>query len=226
MKKQLSLLLAALMLTGALASCGGDEATTADTDAVDASAPETEIALETEAATTEEVTTVPVETEPPMVEVFTPVYEENFDSADANWKQNAQLTGFKIENGYMSATSTGGDPSFCNKTDFNFDCSTITAIKIRYLNCTASDAFQIFFTTDSIAGYNEGDSFRDTTWCTESPEDAAADSDEWNELTIYTEEAAGWSGTLKDMRIDITNGEGKFIVDYIAFGTVSMEPAN
>ncbi|MBE6659098.1 MAG: hypothetical protein E7604_11750 [Ruminococcaceae bacterium] len=220
MKKQLSLLLAALMLTATLASCGGDEGTTTDTNA-DTTAAGTETAAETEAVTTEEVTTEPVETEPPMVEVFTPVYEENFDSADANWKQNAQLKDFKIEGGFMSAVSTGGDPSFCNKTDFDLDCSTINAIKIKYLNCTASDAFQIFFTTDSIAGYNETDSYRDMAWYTESAED----SDEWNEMVIYTEDAAGWTGTLKDMRIDITNGEGKFIVDYIAFGTITMEPA-
>ena len=220
MKKQLSFLLAALMLTATLASCGGDEGTTTDTNA-DTTAAGTETAAETEAVTTEEVTTEPVETEPPMVEVFTPVYEENFDSEDANWKQNAQLKEFKIEGGFMSAVSTGGDPSFCNKTDFDLDCSTINAIKIKYLNCTPSDAFQIFFTTDSIAAYNETDSFRDMAWFT----DSAEDSDEWNEMVIYTEDAAGWTGTLKDMRIDITNGEGKFIVDYIAFGTVSMEPA-
>jgi len=220
MKKQLSFLLAALMLTGALASCGGDEGTTTnDTSAaVDAT---TDAVVETEPVTTEEVTTEPVETEPPMVEVFTPVYEETFDSAEANWKSNQQLKDFKIEGGFMSAVSTGGDPSFCNKTDFDLDCSTINAIKIKYLNCTASDAFQIFFTTDSISGYNETDSYRDMAWYTESAED----SDEWNEMVIYTEDAAGWAGTLKDMRIDITNGEGKFIVDSIGFYTVTMEPA-
>ncbi len=220
MKKQISFLLAALMLTATLASCGGDEGTSTATEGV-TDAATTEIAVETEPVTTEEVTTEPVETEPPMVEVFTPVYEENFDSEDANWKKNAQLSDFVIEGGFMSAVSTGGDPSFCNKTDFNFDCSTITAIKIKYLNCTPSDAFQIFFTTDTVTGYNETDSFKDMAWYT----DSAEDSDEWNEITIYTEDAAGWTGTLKDMRIDITNGEGKFIVDYIAFGTISMEPA-
>ena len=219
MKKQLSLILAALLLTGTLASCGGDEGTTTDTTGADTTAAETPV--ETEPVTTEEVTTEPVETEPPMVEVFTPVYEENFDSAEANWKSNAQLKEFKIEGGFMSAVSTGGDPSFCNKTDFDLDCSTINAIKIKYLNCTPSDAFQIFFTTDSIAAYNETDSFRDMAWFT----DSAEDSDKWNEMVIYTEDAAGWAGTLKDMRIDITNGEGKFIVDSIAFGTITMEPA-
>lgn len=221
MKKQLSFLLAALMLTATLASCGGDAGTT-ETNAVSDTEPTTTAAVETEPETTEEVTTEPVETEPPMVEVFTPVYEETFDSTDANWKQNAQLTDFKIEGGYMSATSTGGDPSFCNKNDFNLDCSTITAIKIVYLNCTPSDAFQIFFTTDAISAYNETNSYKDIAWYCDSAEDA---EDEWNEMIIYTEDMEGWSGTLKDMRVDICNGEGKFIVDYIAFGTVSMEPA-
>ena len=220
MKKQLSFLLAALMLTTALASCGGDDAATADTNADTASA--TETITETEPVVTEPVTTEPVETEPPMVEVFTPVYEEFFEGDASNWKNNVQIKQFKMENGFLTGICTGGDPSFCNKNDFDLDCGTINAIKIRYMNCTPSDAFQIFFTTDSISGYNEADSFKDIAWYTDSAEDA---EDEWNEITIYTEDAGGWSGTLKDMRIDITNGEGKFIVDYIAFGTVSMEPA-
>ena len=60
MKKQLSFLLAALMLTATLASCGGDEGTTAETGAVDTAT--TDAVVETEPVTTEEVTTVPVET--------------------------------------------------------------------------------------------------------------------------------------------------------------------
>ena len=220
MKKQLSFLLAALMLTATLASCGGDEGTTAETGAVDTAT--TDAVVETEPVTTEEVTTVPVETEPPMVEVFTPVYEENFDSEDANWKMNAQLKDFKIEGGFMSAVSTGGDPSFSNKKDFDLDCSTINAIKIKYLNCTPSDAFQLFFTTDTISAYNESASFKDYAEFCYSEETA---TDEWNELTIYTDTCADWAGTLKDVRIDIANGEGAFYVDSIGFYTVTLEPA-
>ncbi len=220
MKKQLSFLLAALMLTATLASCGGDEGTTADTGAVDTAA--TDAVVETEPVTTEEVTTVPVETEPPMVEVFTPVYEEFFDGEESNWKNNAQIKQFKLENGFITGICTGGDPSFCNKTDFDLDCSTINAIKIRYLNCTPSDAFQLFFTTDTVGEYNEGASFKDYAQFCYSEETA---TDEWNELTIYTDTCADWAGTLKDMRIDIANGEGAFYVDSIGFYTVTMEPA-
>jgi len=222
MKKQLSFLLAALLLTGALASCGGDEGTTTGdtTAAVDAAT--TEAVVETEPVVTEPVTTVPVETEPPMVEVFTPVYEENFDGESCNWRNNVQMKQFKMENGCITAICTGGDPSFCNKSDFDLDCSTINAIKIRYLNCTPSDAFQIFFTTDTVTGYAESASFKDVADYCDSAEDA---TDEWNELTIYTDECAEWTGTLKDMRIDITNGEGAFYVDSIGFYTVTMEPA-
>ena len=221
MKKQLSFLLAALMLTATLASCGGDEGTTADTTAaVDAAT--TDAVVETEPVTTEEVTTVPVETEPPMVEVFTPVYEEFFDGEASNWKNNAQIKAFKLENGCITGICTGGDPSFCNKNDFDLDCSTINAIKIRYLNCTPSDAFQLFFTTDTISAYNEAASFKEFAEFCYSEETA---TDEWNELTIYTDTCADWAGTLKDVRIDIANGEGAFYVDSIGFYTVTLEPA-
>ena len=91
MKKQLSFLLAALMLTTALASCGGDDAATADTNADTASA--TETITETEPVVTEPVTTEPVETEPPMVEVFTPVYEEFFEGEKV---QVEGLSGTKV----------------------------------------------------------------------------------------------------------------------------------
>ena len=223
MKKQLSFLLAALMLTATLASCGGDEGTTAETGAVDTAASTTDVVVETEPVTTEEVTTVPVETEPPMVEVFTPVYEEFFDGEASNWKNNAQIKAFKLENGCITGICTGGDPSFCNKNDFDLDCSTINAIKIRYMNCTPSDAFQIFFTTDTVGEYNEGASFKAFADFCYSELDA---TDEWNELVIYTAECADWAGTLKDMRIDIANGEGAFFVDSIGFYTVTLEPAS
>ncbi|MBR5869802.1 MAG: hypothetical protein IKZ09_02085 [Clostridia bacterium] len=221
MKKQLGFLMAALMLTAAITSCAGNEGTTVET--AEGTAAETAAVVETEAVTTEAITTEPVETEPPLVEVFTPVYEENFDDAKAaNWKNNVQIKQFKIENGMIHGISTGGDPSFCNKNDFNLDCSAIHAIKIKFLNCTPSDAFQIFFTTDSIPGYNESASFKDISLYCDSAEDA---TDEWNEMVIYTEDCPDWTGTLKDMRIDFANGEGAFYVDSIGFYTVTMEPA-
>ena len=225
MKKLFSLLLAGLMLTVCLTACGGEEAeTTAETTPV-----ETEAETETETETETEKETEPPQ--PKMVEVFTPIYTDNFDDAAASlWKSNAQLTDFAIADGYLTATSTGGDPSIAAK-GLNLNCEDIDAIRVRFINNSVSDSFQIFFATDSSnPSYSEPGSFKDVSWYTESGvavADAAA-SDEWNEMVIYTEYNDLWTGTLKDMRIDLSNGEGGYIVDSIEFCSVELveeEPA-
>ena len=129
MKKILSLLLAGLLLTACLTACGGEEAETV---------PET--VAETEAETeTETETETEKETEPPkpkMVEVFTPIYTDNFDDAGTTkWKSNAQLADFAVADGYLTATSTGGDPSIAANA-FDLNCEDIDAIRIRYINNT------------------------------------------------------------------------------------------
>ena len=219
MKKILSLLLAGILLTGCLTACGSEEAETVE----DTAAVETE--AETEAETEPETEK---ETEPPkpkMVEVFTPIYTENFDDAAATkWKANAQLKDFAVADGYLTATSIGGDPSIAANT-FDLNCEDIDAIRIRYINGTANDQLQIFFTTDaSNTAYSEPGSFKEYCWYTESVvtvADAAA-SEEWNELVVYTEYNDLWTGILKNMRMDLSNAEGNYIVDSIEFCSVEL----
>jgi len=223
MKKIMSLILAGILLTGVLTACGGEEV--AETPV------ETEAEAETETET--ETETEPKETEPPkpkMVEVFTPIYTENFDDASATkWKSNAQLTDFAVADGYLTATSTGGDPSIA-ATGFDLPCEEIDAIRIRYINNTANDQLQVFFTTDaSNTAYSEPGSYKEYCWYTESGvavADAAA-SEEWNELVVYTEYNDLWTGVLKNMRLDLSNAEGGYIVDSIEFCSVELveEPA-
>jgi len=225
MKKILSILLAALMLSMSLTACGGEAETTPETEAAPV---ETE--AETEAETEPETEKETKPPKPKMVEVFTPVYSDNFDDAAATkWKSNNQLQDFKVENGYLTATSTGGDPSIA-ANGFELNCADIQAIRIRFINNTPDSNFQIFFTTDTTTGYCEEASIRDSAWYADSGVEVAnaADSDEWNEMVIYTDTCFLWEGTLKNMRIDLSNGEGGYIVDSIDFCTVTMveeEPA-
>ncbi len=225
MKKIFALLLAGMMLTMSLTACGGEETvdtTTGaggDTTAVEETVEETETETETE--------TEPPETEPPMVEVFTSVYMDNFDdAANSKWKANAQMTGFEIADGYINTTSTGGDPSIA-ANGFELNCADINAIRVRFINNTPDSNFQIFFTTDTTTSYCEPASFKESLWYSDSGVEisAAADSDQWNEVVVYTEYNDLWTGTLKNMRIDLSNGEGQFIVDSISFDTVTLEPA-
>ena len=219
MKKILSLILAGILLAGCLTACGSEEAETVE----DTAAVETEV--ETEAETEPETEK---ETEPPkpkMVEVFTPIYTETFDDASATkWKANAQLKDFAVADGYLTATSIGGDPSIA-ATGFDLNCEDIDAIRIRYINGTANDQLQIFFITDaSNTAYSEPGSYKEYCWYTESAvtvADAAA-SEEWNELVVYTEYNDLWTGILKSMRMDLSNAEGNYIVDSIEFCSVEL----
>ena len=213
------------MLSMALTACGGEAETTPETEAAPV---ETE--AETEAETEPETEKETKPPKPKMVEVFTPVYSDNFDDAAATkWKSNNQLKDFKVENGYLTATSTGGDPSIA-ANGFELNCADIQAIRIRFINNTPDSNFQIFFTTDTTTGYCEEASIRDSAWYADSGVEVAnaADSEEWNEMVIYTDTCFLWEGTLKNMRMDLSNGEGGYIVDSIDFCTVTMveeEPA-
>ncbi|MBQ8578018.1 MAG: hypothetical protein IJ449_08690 [Clostridia bacterium] len=221
--KKFSLLLAVAVLSMSLASCGGDEGTTTDTSAATGDTTAAEEVTTAAPETTEEVTTA--EPEPEYEEVFTPSYIDNFDDPDnTNWKANAQMTDFAVADGYLTTTSTGGDPSIANKNDFDLNCDEIDVIVVKFLNGTPSDATQIFFTTDTTTGFCEEASYKDVLWNTDidCSDPAAAAEDDWDTMYYYVGDNDLWTGTLKDVRIDLSNGEGQFVVDYIAFGTVEM----
>lgn len=227
MKKLLAILMAAVLLSMSLTACGGAETESAE----DTAAAPVETEAETEAETEPETEK---ETEPPkpkMIEVFTPVYEATFDDASApGWKSGNQCADFKVENGMLSVTATGGDSNILCSSKFELNCDDIDAIRIKYINNTSNDMCQLFFTTDaSNTAYSEPGSYKEYAWFTDSgvaPADAAA-SEEWNEIVIYTEFNDLWTGTLKDVRIDLSAAEGSYIIDSIDFCTVTMveEPA-
>ena len=225
MKKILSLLLAGILLAGCLTACGSEEVESAE----DTAAVETE--AETEAETEPETEKETQPPKPKMVEVFTPLYTATFDGTDApGWKAGNQCANFAIADGYLSYDTTGGDSNILSTAKFEMNCEDIHAIRIKFINNTPSDMCQLFFITDaSNTAYSEPGSFKEYAWCTDSGvalADAAA-SDEWNELVIYTEYNDLWTGILKDVRIDLSAGEGSFIVDSIEFCSVELveEPA-
>ena len=230
MKKLLAILLTAVVLSMSMTACGGDAAESAEDTAADTVPVET--VEETEAETEPETEK---ETEPPkpkMVEVFTPVYEATFDdAANPGWKSGNQCADFAVADGMLSVTATGGDSNILCSSKFELNCADINAIRIRYINNTASDMCQLFFTTDaSNTAYSEPGSFKEYAWYTDSGVAVAdaASSEEWNEIVIYTEYNDLWTGTLKDVRIDLSAAEGSYIIDSIDFCTVTLveeEPA-
>ena len=147
-----------------------------------------------------------------LVEVFTPVYTENFDG-ETKWVKGGHMDAIAVADGVLTATSTGGDPNINYPEAFGLNCDDIDAIRIKFTNNTENTAFQIFFTNEANPGYSEAGSFRAESVIGE------------NELVIYTAGNELWTGTLSNMRIDLSNGAGSYIVDSISFDTVTMEAA-
>ncbi|MBQ3178956.1 MAG: hypothetical protein IJB52_14135 [Clostridia bacterium] len=145
--------------------------------------------------------------------IYTPVYTENFDGEATAWVSGGTADAAVLADGTLTVTSTGGDPNINCPEAFGLACDDIDVIRVKYTNNTENTSFQIFFTNEANPGYSEAGSFKAT--CVPGA----------NEIVIDTSVNELWTGTLSNMRIDLSNGTGSFVVDYISFETVSLDIA-
>ena len=145
--------------------------------------------------------------------VYTPVYTENFDGESTLWTNGGTTEAAVLADGTLSVTSTGGDPNINYPEAFGLNCEVIDLIRVKYTNNTENTSFQIFFTNEANPNYSEAGSFK---------ADCVAGA---NEIVIDTSVNELWTGTLSNMRIDLSNGTGSFVVDSISFETVSLDIA-
>lgn len=145
--------------------------------------------------------------------IYTPVYTENFDGEATAWVNGGTTDAAVLADGTLTVTSTGGDPNINCPEAFGLACDDIDVIRVKYTNNTENTSFQIFFTNEANPGYSEAGSFKAT--CVPGA----------NEILIDTSVNELWTGTLSNMRIDLSNGTGSFVVDSISFETVSLDIA-
>lgn len=145
--------------------------------------------------------------------IYTPVYTENFDGEATAWVNGGTADAAVLADGTLTVTSTGGDPNINCPEAFGLACDDIDVIRVKYTNNTENTSFQIFFTNEANPGYSEAGSFKAT--CVPGA----------NEIVIDTSVNELWTGTLSNMRIDLSNGTGSFVVDSISFETVSLDIA-
>lgn len=145
--------------------------------------------------------------------IYTPVYTENFDGEATAWVNGGTTDAAVLADGTLTVTSTGGDPNINCPEAFGLACDDIDVIRVKYTNNTENTSFQIFFTNEANPGYSEAGSFKAT--CVPGA----------NEIVIDTSVNELWTGTLSNMRIDLSNGTGSFVVDSISFETVSLDIA-
>ncbi len=111
------------------------------------------------------------------------------------------------EGGYIVGTNAGNDPYIISELYLGTDININKTIKLKLKNTSTSTSGKIYFTTDSSPSFNEANSIAFTI--------KANDSD-YTEYTINMTDVSGWTGTLRQLRIDPNDApSGSFGIDYI-----------
>ena len=208
MKRFFAAILAALLIVQ-LASCGPSPAATTTEEA-------TTTAAETTAEpTTEEVTTTEEETTEPQPEVRYDVLRWDFnDASDLGWVASNMTDVLAQEDGTMKLVVKGGDPNIMTKRiPGQVECEDVEYIVIRIKNKSDAYTGQLFISTTDSPGPAEQYSYK-------YDYEYADEDDEWEIIEIDTLDINGWSGKLRQLRLDYTDGsEGESYIDYIALQT-------
>ena len=225
-KKLLAVLISVVLTVSLLAACGGDGGATTNTDKPEGTtAEQTDVKTEpvtdakTEADTTVPATTDEV-TEAPELKLYD-IYRWDFDDAsDLGWVSSNMTDVSAGEDGTMKLVCKGGDPNITTKRlNVSIDCDKVEYITMRVKNCTDNYSCQLFISTTDSPGPNESYSLK-------FEHEYADEDDEWEILEIDTLDINGWSGTLKALRFDYTDGsEGEYYIDYIALQTTVEKDA-
>ncbi|MBM7568380.1 GDSL-type esterase/lipase family protein [Paenibacillus sacheonensis] len=136
-------------------------------------------------------------------------WEFNGDGNYEGWSLANELTG-SVSGGSLHLTSSGYDPYVVGPDNLGLSASANPTITIKVKNNTANTAGpRIYFTTAGDPNWSEGKHGEFTL---------VANSD----YTIYTINmgaVSGWSGTIKQIRLDPIANTGTVDVDYIRVGS-------
>jgi len=211
MKKLLVIILIVIFACGflILQSCSGDSS--------DDKASTQEAGGETveEATTTTEATEPLPTTEPPTTTEKPPIITEEilkwtFSEDDKVFKTGSQTKDFRVEDGILKMTSTGGDPFlFTTNANLGINAADVDYIKFKVKNLSEDFKNQLFFVTTDDINWDEPKSIRSEYWFSEG--------EDWEILIYYTEDCDLWEGTIKQIRFDYLTVEGDFEIEYVVF---------
>ena len=226
--KIIAVMIAAVMTLALFAACQPSEPATTTAEATEAgTVTEKETEKETEAETEPE-TAAPVTTEEVVTDAETEaekelydVYRWTFDDAsDLGWVSSNVTDVAAGEDGTMILTVKGGDPNITTKKiPGKIDCEDVEYIYMRVKNQTEAYTAQLFINTSDSPGPAEQYSYK-------FDYEYADEDDEWEIIEIDTLDIPGWSGKLRDLRLDYTDGaSGVYYIDYIALQTTNKDKA-
>jgi WD40 repeat protein len=131
--------------------------------------------------------------------------EGNFEGwGEQDW-QLIDLQNLKVENGYLSATTTGNGPQIYLSGNLGIDTTKFTRVEIR-MRISAGDSAQVFF------NYGDGD------WTADKGKVfSVIAGTEFNTYVIDMGNVATWKGIVGELRLDpIYDAPGATIeIDYI-----------
>jgi hypothetical protein len=192
-----------------LQSCG-DSADKKETPAQDT----VENAAEESTTTTEATTPAPT-TEPPTTTEKPPIITEEilkwtFSEDDKVFKVGNQTSNFRVEDGILKCTSTGGDPFlYTVNANLGIEASDVDYIKFHVKNLSEGFDNQIFFITTDEVGWDEPKSIREDYFYSEG--------ENWEILVYDTSDCDLWEGTIKQIRFDYLTVEGDFEIEWVVF---------
>jgi hypothetical protein len=131
-----------------------------------------------------------------------------FASTTESWTAPNHVSGFAWQTGgYVGGTVTGGDPYLVSGDNLGVAITNNKIIKVKLKNSTSATTGQIYFITNADGAWNEA----------KHKDFSINANSNYTEYTIDTSTVAGWTGTLKQFRLDPESGatSGSFSVDYI-----------
>ena len=118
------------------------------------------------------------------------------------WKTD-NISDSKVSNGVFKGTVRNGDP-YIYIEDLDFNIKDITYVRVKYRNSAAS-GIQMFFTSNTVAKWNEGGSVR-----------SSVRDDKMQDVYLYAGAIYNFNGRLKSLRLDLgTESGAEFEIDSI-----------
>lgn len=133
-----------------------------------------------------------------------------FATSAEDWIAIAGINNFGwAAGGYLNGTLSSSDPILWSPDTLNVDLTDKSLIKIRMKNGTSGTEAKVYFTTN-----------QDSTWSETKSKSFAINANDasYTDYLIDMSAVSGWTGTLKQLRIDpvdIGASNGSFSLDYI-----------
>ncbi|MGG1516284.1 hypothetical protein ABE504_12770 [Paenibacillus oryzisoli] len=127
----------------------------------------------------------------------------------------ANVSGFGWQSGgFIGGTNGSSDPYIVSADNLGVNLTNNKIMKIKMKNSTTGTSGKIYFTTNSSTSFDEAKSKTFTV---------TANDGNYTEYAIDMSSVAGWTGTLKQLRLDPNSAaSGSFSLDYIRISNGSL----